>query len=128
MHLIEAELLNLIDGEATSIKDVKCGIISGSGVNKSNGFYTNFSSVISTSDLNQRSLPLNAKRYGSEDSVIARAPSPLEDNVEYDFHNINSLATGKAAYESLKRLDIRHPLVMSTSTFFGMGKYSGHIV
>lgn len=48
--------------------------------------------------------------------------------VDYDFHNLNSFVAGKAAYESLKRLDIRHPLVMSTSTFFGMGKYGGHIV
>jgi len=124
---VGTEILNLIDGEAILAKDIKCGTSSGSGTNQDNGEYSDFSTIISVSNLNQRSLPLNARHYGREDAAVVKAPANSY-NVEYDFHNLNSFAAGEAAYDSLKKLDARHPLVMSTSSFFGMGRYTGHIV
>lgn len=110
-----------------SAKEIRCNVLSQAGINSSNGVYNQFNLTITNkSNLNQRSLPLNAKHYGAEDSVIKGPNSDFI--VEYNFHNLNSFVVGKAAYESIKRLDIRHPLVMSTSSFFGMGKYGGHIV
>lgn len=93
----------------------------------SNGDYDNFSNYVTDKNINWRSIPLNAIYYNKENAAMAYMPDE-EHLYSYDFHSLYSLAAIKSYYRALLQLKIQQPLVMSSGSYVGAGKWAGHIV